>query len=224
MAINTNPIGLSNTLGLRIDSFVPPPHPARIQIGTSGGDLWASLQEDILEEDDEPFGGQDDTPEGGNTSSGSRLPDLLVALGCVDSRWVDEQGRTLLMYAVEEDDLDAALFVLSNNPDSANARDSAGLTALMYAARAGSTDMLELLAGHPDVNIDLADHMGQTALMHAVRSGAECVVSLVLAGNPSIDYETPEGESALTIANDLGLTHISKLLEDALARENTKKP
>ena len=178
----------------------------------------------MLEEDDDPVGGQDDTPEGGNTSSGSRLPDLVEALGCVDSRWVGAQGRTLLMYAAEEDDLDAANFVLSHHPDSANARDRAGLTALMYAARAGSIDMLELLAGHPDVNIDLADHQGQTALMHAVRSGSEFVVTLVLDGNPSVNYETPEGESALTIANDLGLTHISKLLEDTLARENTMKP
>jgi ankyrin repeat protein len=70
---------------------------------------------------------------------------VLLAAKRIDANLTDAEGKTVLMQAASENNLDSARILLAHKAD-ADIADRAGETALTIAARRNYTEIIELLA------------------------------------------------------------------------------
>ena len=92
-----------------------------------------------------------------------------------DINSTDEEGNTVLMYAVQEGNVEAVKTLLSNGADH-SVQNNYGETALYWSASDGNFEILKLLieAGAVDVkgrnSIDIADHKGHVEIVEYLES------------------------------------------------------
>lgn len=76
-------------------------------------------------------------------------------------------GRSVLMLAVINNDLDIVDVLLARQDISVNQKDSKGYSALMLATSFGFVNVVERLLAHPAVDVNVTSRYGTTALFHA---------------------------------------------------------
>ncbi len=136
--------------------------------------------------------------------------------------FVNEDGWTVLMLAVEGGDTEMVKLLLENKQIDPNLADKDGWTALMLAAVKGHTEDLKLLLENEKTNPNLADERGFTALMFAVDKGhAETVKPLLENEETNPNLVNKDGWTALMSAADKGHTEIVKsILENEKTNPN----
>ncbi len=101
----------------------------------------------------------------------------------------------------------------NNKPDVAN-KDPEGLSPFFTAIEQNDfKTFFELFKQHPDVNAKNKD--GMTPLMLATKNGSEKMVQILLeAKDINLNFETQNGETALSLAKKSNFNEIAKLLEE----------
>lgn len=84
----------------------------------------------------------------------------------------DRHGRTPLLYATVQGDLQTVQWLVHNTNADINARDWWGMTALNYAAESGHLDIVKLLVEEKGGDINEKGTRGWTILSRAARGGA----------------------------------------------------
>ena len=131
---------------------------------------------------------------------------------------VDENGRTLLMYAANGRNPDTFRWLVDHGADI-HAKSQDGATALLVAASSLPEVVDELIAQHADVNA-VQTSSGLTPLIEAASHGNVDAVKSLLAAGANVNAEDKYGRSALNDASDGGYTEIVKLLLAAGADVN----
>jgi ankyrin repeat protein len=118
----------------------------------------------------------------------------------------DNEGRTLLMYAVDYHNHTIAHLLMDWNVDM-NLPDRQGNTALMRAVMSQDTKMVQLLLHHGNdrpfiwrINIDLQNNQGNTALMHAVMERNVNMVKWLLEYGADRALPNKDGKTVLDLA------------------------
>lgn len=108
---------------------------------------------------------------------------------------VDEEGKTLLHYSVEDNNYLGVFLLLENGCDP-NAQDDLGKTGLHYAAIAKRSALCRLLLKH-GAAVDKKDHFWITPLYCAAGADDPRLVSVLLDYSSALDSQTREGNTAL---------------------------
>lgn len=112
---------------------------------------------------------------------------------------VDENGKTALMRAIEENDLFAVQNLLSAGANI-NACDKDGRTPLMLAAYNGLVSIVEMLLSAGGAIVNKCDKNGHTALMLAVLNTQADVAKLLVDAGSSVNARNLKGDTALSLA------------------------
>jgi len=120
----------------------------------------------------------------------------------------DENGRTVLMYAVQKGSRGFVELFLKKGA-GIDQKDNDGTTALILAALNGNEKVVELLLKKGAI-VDQADDDGRTAVMIAVQK--ELVVELLLKKGAVIEQVDYEGKTALMVAAKKGWVEVVQLL------------
>ncbi|XP_037281744.2 transient receptor potential cation channel subfamily A member 1 homolog [Rhipicephalus microplus] len=122
----------------------------------------------------------------------------------------DKQNKTPLHYAVENNHVEIARFLLEKGVDP-NCSSSTGLTALHLAAMRGGVPMCQLLMDHGAATDVLADG-NKTPLFLAATNDRPRIVAFLLDKGAGIEDRDVEGNSPLLGAVDSGSVEVVKLL------------
>jgi len=119
----------------------------------------------------------------------------------MDVNTADQDGNTLMMIAVRENNPDLVRFLLDNRAN-AQRRNSHGDTALMLAALLGHEDIAKLMLERKvDPNLPLP---GWNPLHYAAFENRAKIVTLLLNAGADINALAPNGSTALMLAAKLG--------------------
>lgn len=153
--------------------------------------------------------------------SGPATVELFLAAGA-DVNAVDDEGRTVLNYAMASPFNKIVVPLLVKNGANVNGRGKEGRTALMEAADNGKTEFVKLfLEAGGDVN--MKDNNGQTALMLALSASYIETINLLIKAGADIDVQDANGQTALMLAIDKWPSENSvKTLLEAGARHDIK--
>ena len=101
----------------------------------------------------------------------------------------DDNGKTVLMYAAENDSYNNLVYLVKNTRVNVGATDNHGNTALMYAVKSGKTDAAKFLAGQTGINWDEENSDGKNIFMLAIESKNTQMVRFLLQGNYGLDID-----------------------------------
>ncbi len=112
----------------------------------------------------------------------------------------DKDGRTVLMFAVENNSPDIVLQALMNAGADANAKDKQDMTALMYAAKNSNPEAVKvLLEGGADATVK--DKQDMTVLMWAAAENSNSeVATMFLSKKTDLNAKNKDGKTALICA------------------------
>lgn len=123
----------------------------------------------------------------------------------------DNGGATALHYAVKDGSLDITRILIENNA-KVNSRDQEGRQPLMIACEHGKLDCAKLLL-KKGAEVDARDKGLRTSLMYACLNSYEQVaIWLCKKGNADPFIKDSSGETAITIADDMGLLQFKGLV------------
>lgn len=160
----------------------------------------------------------------------------------MDVNTVDKSGNSLLMLAVQKENIDLVRFLVEHR--ARQVKNQYGDTPLMVAALKGNLDMVKLLVNAgADVNnsgwtpliyaafegkdlvvryllekgadVDAVAPNQMTALMLAAKNGHEDTVRALIVALADLEHQTSDGETALSLARAGKRITIIKLLEEA---------
>jgi len=124
----------------------------------------------------------------------------LVQNGRADINLPDLNGRTPLMYAVEQNKLDAVRALVKLHADI-NAQDNSGTTALMRAAAKGESAIVALLLKRKDIDLTLTDLQGRSALFYsAFAPTAETAQQILTKNSSDLELKDNAGNTPLLAA------------------------
>lgn len=140
----------------------------------------------------------------------------------------DEEGKTILEYAVLERKVDIVNYILMNVPDlDINQRDIFGRTVLHFACfrkqpesnlpeseRTLMMRICSLLVGDPRIEVDAKDKKGRTPLSVAARAGLNSVVDMLLRNRANPNLSTNVMRTPLHYACLSGYVGVVVLLLD----------
>ncbi|KAL2840418.1 ankyrin repeat-containing domain protein [Aspergillus pseudoustus] len=109
------------------------------------------------------------------------------------------QEKPLLLHAVSERNLAAAILLVKHGAEIYAVRDSWGRAALHWAAIGGCAKILRYLLTHSGAQRDIhvRDEDGQTPFQYAAESGNVAAIRLILEAGADIDAQDEEGNTAL---------------------------
>lgn len=131
----------------------------------------------------------------------------------------DEHGRTPLILAVEEENLEKVMALLVKGADC-NARDSFQGSPLLLAAALGAEEIVKLLCQAP--NMEAVDEFGHTSLHLAARGGHTKVVEVLIQKGAKLAAETHTKQIAAELAQQNGYGETAEVL--IKAAQNQAKP
>ena len=144
----------------------------------------------------------------------------LVYLGA-DVNAKDEDGRTALMLALKNGQLDAVKYLIKQGANL-EAKDKDGKTALMKAAASGKLDVVKYLAENGADLEAKEDWYGMTALMKAAASGKLDVVKCLAECGADLEVKDKDGDMALDHARMWGKADCLKFLEELQQKGESK--
>jgi ankyrin repeat protein len=140
----------------------------------------------------------------------SGLAERLDAGEAVDA--TDTDGRTALMHAVLDGQIDAVRFLLSRGA-SVDARDRNGYTPLHFAAQENELEIARLLL-EAGASVDPQDVHGNTPLWRAVFSsrGRGDMIGLLLARGADRHLKNKSGVSPYELSRTIGNYDVARFL------------
>ncbi|KAL8916709.1 MAG: hypothetical protein Q9208_008356 [Pyrenodesmia sp. 3 TL-2023] len=137
-------------------------------------------------------------------------------------------GRSVLMLAVINRNLEIVNALLRRQDIEVNQKDSKGFTALMLAASFCFVDIVERLLGHPEIDVNVTSRYGTSALFHAAvcendRDGKLVKMLLDHGGIDTSIRDRQGGGTALMRAVESGNLPVVELLLDRCVSENEQK-
>lgn len=136
---------------------------------------------------------------------------IYLTMQALDTEQRDPRGRTLLIQAAEEGELEAVQRLLQRGAE-VDACDDCRWTAMMRAAMNGHTPVVQLLLDH-GADINARDKGGYTALMVAAANGYIDTVQLLLARGAEVNVQDKDMSwSALLWAAKEGEADVVRLL------------
>ncbi len=130
----------------------------------------------------------------------------------------DEQGFTILMEAVQNDDVAMVRKLLEKGADvNIQTTNFWGGTALMIAAEKGNEEIVRLLLKY-GADINIRDNYKETALVLAVKKGYENIVRLLLEQGADVEGKSFYRETVLDCAKKKGNQQIIELLQSYEAK------
>jgi ankyrin repeat protein len=139
---------------------------------------------------------------------------LLLSRNDIRVNITDHCGRTLLLLAVERENVEVVKLLISRSDIDVNARDDRYRTPLSMAAKLGDEAILKLLVSRIDLEVDPQDHSGRTPLSMAAGKGHEGMVKLLLSRGAKTESTDTNGWSPLIWAAIHGHDSIIQLLVD----------
>lgn len=123
---------------------------------------------------------------------------------CEDINRVRDDGNTLLIEAVVQNNIDLIRWIVSIGcPDAVNFPDKYGNTPLHNACKYSSDGTMEELLSIPGLDIERKNAKGQTPLLYAAElGGADRVAKLIIKG-AKIDTKDAEGKTPLDAVDTL---------------------
>jgi thiosulfate/3-mercaptopyruvate sulfurtransferase len=137
---------------------------------------------------------------GDSTGPGAELQQWLAVqqFASVDVNAVIANATTALMRAAHQGNSKIVRLLIAAGA-RVNARNADGNNALWLACVGGHPDMIDMLV-EAGIDIDNGNHDGATPLMYAASSGKAAIVERLLAKGADTTLETPDGFSALDLA------------------------
>jgi ankyrin repeat protein len=147
---------------------------------------------------------------------------FLIEAGKVFLDTEDDEGRTLLSWAVEKGNLAVVNLLLRYvDPDS---RDKDVQTLIFHAASKGYATIVQLLLRTGNVDVDSRDNTGRTPLSYAALNGQEAVVKLLLqTGKVDAGSRDDLGQTPLSGASLNGHEGIVKLLLETCSLDTNSR-
>lgn len=126
---------------------------------------------------------------------------MLVKDGHANVNDVDTSGKTVLMYAVESENLNNVRFILSQNVANLNQTENLeGLNAAMLAAKLGKLPMIELLATEAlGINWTGTNRKGENVLTLAITHGGLQMVKTLCKKVKGFDIDMKTGDGIPTL-------------------------
>lgn len=149
----------------------------------------------------------------------------LLQAPTIETGFVDINGNTPLMLAIEKNILPVINELLAIPGNNINFINAFGDTALTKAVRMGNVYIVDRLLRVPGIDLNFIDQHGNTALIYAVKFGNLPVVVCLLRA-PGLDINIPDraGQTALDIAAKFGsLLIINALLDKHLYEKHSYK-
>lgn len=114
----------------------------------------------------------------------------------------DENGRTLLSYAVNKCQEDIARLLIFKFGADVNTKNTRGLTLLMISAGKGHgySGMVSLLLSSGEAEIDSQDNRGSTAMHWVARSGEYEAADMLIKENADLNVRDNDGWTPLFVA------------------------
>lgn len=158
--------------------------------------------------------------------SGNEEEAIRIAIGNLEILSLsDNDGKSLLHYAIEQQRCDFALWIISKFsaiPEIVAARDKQGQNALHKAAVFGDSNVaLALILCQPEL-VDSKDNGLQTPLHLAIaasEAGDLTMIQLLLRKNADIAAQTCDGKTALLYAINYKKNSISEFLIDHYTKQ-----
>ncbi|WP_300029287.1 ankyrin repeat domain-containing protein [uncultured Roseobacter sp.] len=125
---------------------------------------------------------------------------------------VDNIGRTVAMRACMTGHFDVVRYLHKEANVDFCAKDYSGRTTVMEACVFGHLEILKYLSKEVEVDFDAADDDGMTAGLIAIRYGHVKVLRKFFNNKISLDVETHQGETAMSIAKENGHRHVVEFL------------
>lgn len=149
------------------------------------------------------------------TSDTGKVVDLLKR--GMDVNTADQDGNTLMMIAVRENNLDLVRFLLDNRAN-AQRRNSHGDTALMLAALLGHEEIVKLMLERKvDPSLPAP---GWNALHYAAFENRARILTMLLNAGADINALAPNGSTALMLAAKRGHLDAARVLVNRHAELN----
>jgi len=169
--------------------------------------------------------------ENARRSLESEFLDLCLGHGRVDKTHQDENGRTVLSFALDSFALDGrrrhVVEKLLDRPEVISKlvnfgdRDVVGRAPLTWAAEKGYADLIDSLVDC-GAAVNFKDNEGRTPLSRAAEQGHIRAAELLISHGATVDSEDNEGRTPLSRAAEGGCSGVVELLINRGARVNSR--
>jgi ankyrin repeat protein len=142
------------------------------------------------------------------------LYDLYDSEGNLDINNTNDNGDSILISAVKENDIDITEMLIMNGADLEKV-DNLDFTALSIATNNHDTDMVKLLL-EKGANVNHQGNKDLTPLMIAVLNGDERMIKILLKYQPDLNLEDEDGLTADMLALENGHIQLARSLRKHL--------
>lgn len=143
----------------------------------------------------------------------------FFALKIIDINIKDHSGRNSLFWAIQKNQIDVIKKLVSLNINTNEV--SPNLSAINYAVHQDNVKAIRCLK-NCGINVNEIDDINSTALIYAIICNKSNCINYLLNNGANIYHEDFLGNSAFSLAQDLKLVNLVKMLKE-FDKKSTKK-